>query len=163
MLSMLSSTTKAFLSSSSSRSSNKQLQLLRSQTIRYMTSSMIDEEQLMKDMLYRVRQVNKMPEEIESTLLDFQLDGISLGKVRPKMAQILSGINVKEEEKSPVFEIKKEKDRSFLTLSSQIGSSADERTKAVAIVMDKLREDGIVKGWRDEVRFIIIIIIIKSD
>ena len=146
MMSMMSTTTKAFFCSTSS--SSRKL-LLRSQTIRSMTS-MIDAEQLMKDMLFRVRQVNQMPEEIKSTLLDFQLDGISLGKVRPKMVQTLCDINV---ENVPVFEVKKEKEKQYLTLSSKVGSSVDERTKAVSIVMDKLREDGIIKGWRDEVRF----------
>ena len=101
-------------------------------------------------MLFRIRQVNQMPEEIKSTLFDFQLDGISLGKVRPKMVKTLCDINV---ENVPVFEVKKEKERQYLTLSSKVGNSVDERTKAVAIVMDKLREDGIIKGWRDEVRF----------
>jgi hypothetical protein len=46
-----------------------------------MTSN-IEEKKLVQDMLYRVRQVNHMPEEVRSTLLDFQVDGIKLGKVR---------------------------------------------------------------------------------
>jgi hypothetical protein len=47
-----------------------------------MTSNSQEEQKLVQDMLYRVRQVNHMPEEVRSTLLDFQVDGIKLGKVR---------------------------------------------------------------------------------
>jgi hypothetical protein len=41
----------------------------------------IDEEQLMNDMLSRVRAVNKMPQDIRATLLDFKVDGYKVGKV----------------------------------------------------------------------------------
>lgn len=40
----------------------------------------IDETQLVQDMLYRIRQVNNLPKDIE--LIDFQVDGILLGKVK---------------------------------------------------------------------------------
>jgi hypothetical protein len=38
--------------------------------------------QLMEDILYRVRDVNRMPDEIRSSVLEFQVDGVALGKVR---------------------------------------------------------------------------------
>lgn len=41
----------------------------------------IDEEQLMSDMLYRVRAINNMPHDIRASLLDFRVDGYKVGKV----------------------------------------------------------------------------------
>jgi isopentenyldiphosphate isomerase len=63
------------------------------------------------------------------------------------MAEMLCEI---ETGNPPVFEIRNESETPFLTLSSEVGTSADDRTNAVASVMDHLREDGIVTGWRDE-------------
>jgi hypothetical protein len=40
------------------------------------------DEKLMKDMLYRVRQVNRMTDDIRRSLLDFRVDGKNMGKVR---------------------------------------------------------------------------------
>lgn len=37
-----------------------------------------------------------------------------------------------------------------MTLSSAAGSSLESRTQAVARVMQKLRDEGVVNGWRDE-------------
>jgi hypothetical protein len=45
------------------------------------TKSECDDEAVVKDMLYRIRQVNSMPQEVESRLLDFLVDGIQLGQV----------------------------------------------------------------------------------
>jgi len=62
---------------------------LRIQTFRPMSSatfSSIDEVQLLKDMLHRVRAINDVPEEIRDVVLDFTVDGISLGKVRELVA-----------------------------------------------------------------------------
>jgi hypothetical protein len=51
----------------------------------------------------------------------------------------------------PVFQIKdKTKHKPILTLSDEAGDTVESRTKAVAIVMEKLRDDGFVTGWRDE-------------
>jgi hypothetical protein len=46
------------------------------------TKSKYEDEAVVKDMLYRIRQVNAMPQEVESRLLDFLVDGIQLGEVR---------------------------------------------------------------------------------
>jgi hypothetical protein len=46
-----------------------------------MTCNSIDEAQLMKDMLYRVRAINQVPDEVRRTALDFTVDGVKLGKV----------------------------------------------------------------------------------
>jgi hypothetical protein len=42
---------------------------------------MITEEKLVQDMLSRVRQINRMPDDVRATLLDFKVDGTTLGKV----------------------------------------------------------------------------------
>jgi len=39
---------------------------------------------------------------------------------------------------------------SYLTLSESVGSTVESRSEAVEKVMLRLRDDGIVKGWRDE-------------
>lgn len=55
--------------------------------------------------------------------------------------------------KTSVFEIKQDGDNaeeSYLTLSSDAGTSSEERTEAVGAVMNQLRDEGFVKGWRDE-------------
>jgi hypothetical protein len=41
-----------------------------------------DDEAVVQDMLYRIRQVNSMPQEVESKLLEFSVDGSQLGEVR---------------------------------------------------------------------------------
>jgi len=46
----------------------------------------------------------------------------------------------------PIFEIKAGK----LTLSEHAGTCAESRTLAVGQVVNKLRHDGVIKGWRDE-------------
>lgn len=44
-------------------------------------TSAIDEAQLMRDMLYRVRSINQMPDDVRASALDFTVDGVTLGKV----------------------------------------------------------------------------------
>ena len=41
-----------------------------------------NDAQVVQDMLYRIRQVNYMPEDIRASLLDFVVDGRKVGKVR---------------------------------------------------------------------------------
>ena len=45
------------------------------------SSAISVEKALMQDMLFRVREVNYMPEEVRETVLDFTVDGVKLGKV----------------------------------------------------------------------------------
>lgn len=53
--------------------------------------------------------------------------------------------------KTPVFEIKEEgASQKFLTLTSEAGTSSEERTNAVATVMTQLRDEKFINGWRDE-------------
>ena len=109
------------------------------------TAADVDEAQVMQNILYRVRHVNYMPDDIRQSLLGFRVDGIPLGKVRPAIADMLCTTG------SNVFELKKsDKQQEYLTLAEETGSTSDSRTKAVAQVMEKLRDQGIVTGWRDE-------------
>jgi 8-oxo-dGTP pyrophosphatase MutT (NUDIX family) len=102
----------------------------------------------MSDVLYRVRQVNYMPEEVRSSLLDFSVDGIVVGKVRPKIAKILCSVD----EKQPVFSLvpQHQSEQHYLTLTAEAGSTAEQRTKNVNRIMAKLHDRGIVEGWRAE-------------
>jgi hypothetical protein len=75
VMSFLSTSSRAFVSKTGP---------LRQRTLRAMTSQ-INDEQLVQDMLYRIRQVNNMPADIRSSLLEFQVDGIALGKVRSNL------------------------------------------------------------------------------
>lgn len=52
------------------------------QTALRAVTSQANDEQLVQDMLYRLRRMNYMPPEVRSSLLEFQVDGISLGKVK---------------------------------------------------------------------------------
>jgi hypothetical protein len=75
MMSFLSTSSRAFVSKTTP---------LRRRTFRAMTSQ-INDEQLVQDMLYRIRQINQMPADVRSSLLEFQVDGITLGKVRSNL------------------------------------------------------------------------------
>ena len=41
----------------------------------------IHQAQLVQDMLYRVRSINQMPDDVRANLMDFVVDGVKLGKV----------------------------------------------------------------------------------
>lgn len=104
----------------------------------------LDDETVVQDMLYRIRQINIMPPEVESKLLDFAVDGINLGEVTPKTADLL--VNTGPD----VFEYKTNDEKKYLSLSDAAGTTCESRTATVEEVMLKLREEGIVTGWRDE-------------
>ena len=101
-----------------------------------------DAVQLMEDILYRVRDVNQMPEGFQP--MEFQVGGVVLGKVHPENAKLLCSIL--NDNRMPVFKTEKES----LTLTEVAGSTFDTRTSAVAEIMEKLRDQGVVTGWRDE-------------
>ena len=111
----------------------------RRSTRQHATSSMTTDAQVMQDILYRVRDVNKMTPEIRSSLLPFQVDRQDLGQVRPAIADLLC-------ETSPVFL----RSDTALTLSDSAGTTCESRSAAVATVMEQLRDDGVINGWRDE-------------
>lgn len=53
--------------------------------------------------------------------------------------------------KTTVFELKNDGEGpNYLTLTSEAGTTSEERTQAVGTVMGQLRDDGFIKGWRNE-------------
>jgi len=122
----------------------------------------------MRDALYRVRSVNYMPDDVRDGLLEFRVDGVPVGRVRPPTAELLCSkraiVGVGDDDDAGrtcrVFVVTAEEEedggdgtgrRRFLTLSDEIGRDADSRTEAVAQVMEQLRDDeGVIDGWRDE-------------
>lgn len=113
------------------------------------STSAVSEETLLESALYRIRKVNHMPANIKASLLDFIVDDVTVGKVRPKIADLLCSTD----EDNPVFCIKpgnNDNTQSYLTLTPEVGTSVEERTVAVNRIMQRLRDQGIVTGWRDE-------------
>lgn len=116
---------------------------------RYVSTTAVGEETVLEDALYRIRKVNHMPANIEASLLDFTVDGITVGKVRPKISDLLCSTD----EENPVFCIQApgvDSTKPTLTLTPGVGTSMEERTEAVNRIMKRLRDQGIVTGWRDE-------------
>jgi 8-oxo-dGTP pyrophosphatase MutT (NUDIX family) len=112
------------------------------------------EENVVQDMLYRIRQCNNIPDAIEASLITFQIDGVHLGKVRPNMADLLCSVQSAKGD-GPVFELVQLYDvpeSKILILSSKVtGTTVESRTEAVAHVMNVLRQQGVITGWRDEI------------
>ena len=102
-----------------------------------------DDTELVQHMLHRIDAINNVPDEVRKTLLDFVVDGITVGKVTPSKAKLLSEVDAGE---GSVFAIKD----GTVELTPVAGKTADTRTLAVSKVMEKLRDDGVVTGWRDE-------------
>jgi Domain of unknown function (DUF4743) len=121
-----------------------------------MTSDVvIKDEQLMQDMLYRIRQVRSVPDAIRDSLIEFRVDGVLLGQVRPNIAKLLCSCNIDtpstiESNKSAFTMEWDDASKSFLTLTSNCGTTFESRSEAIASVTKQMRERGIVTGWRDE-------------
>lgn len=98
------------------------------------------EPSLMDHMLSRINECNHLPNGIN--LVDFVVDGEQLGKVTPKVADRLCNTS------PSVFQI--DDSDSTLTLGKSAGDTPESRTKAVASVMEELRDSGYITGWRDE-------------
>ena len=99
----------------------------------------------MQDVLARVRAVNSMSNEIRESLLDFTVQQVPIGKVRPKTAKLLCEVG------SDVFQLTDETaGGGCLTLSDSVPDSIEGRTEAINRVMARLRDRGIIQGWRDE-------------
>lgn len=99
-----------------------------------------------EDMLYRVRECNKLPPHMKRTIMDFVVDGQMVGKVTRPVADLLCNSSPS----LPVFRIDQTGDTSILTLTKSAGTTVQQRTDSVMSVMKKLKEKGIVTGWRDE-------------
>lgn len=100
---------------------------------------------VIQNMLYRIRQVNSLPNDLE--MLDFCLDGVVLGKVRPDKAATLRAATFFDQQ--TVFCLDPQRPRT-LTLSNTIAPTCQARTAAVRTVMEQLRDAGRIRGWRDE-------------
>jgi len=106
--------------------------------------------QLMQDILYRVRAVNYLPEDVKDKLVSFELDGTALGKVNPSIAQMLCSTLSNAGRRVFTFATKKN-GQNVLTLAPEsAGHSFASRSAAVSNVMEKLRDDGLIHGWRGE-------------
>ena len=107
-------------------------------------------------MLYRIRDCNQMPDDLRSGIIDFKVDGSVLGKVDPKVADILCSTSVATTPGGPsrsVFEMvtPPTTSKAYLTLSEGAsGTTVESRSQAVATVMEELKQTGIVTGWRNE-------------
>lgn len=119
-----------------------------------MTGSVESDKKLMQDILYRIRDCNDIPDEIRKTCMNFEVDGIPVGKVTQKVAQLLCDSSPTEFDEEPVFQMIMSSDdgqeTQTLTLSESAGATAESRTDAVMTVMANLKSKGIVTGWRDE-------------
>jgi len=67
----------SFLAFSSNGSANKLSSIRNPTSCRFSTLS----DELMQSILYRIRQCNNMPPNVQSSLMDFKVDGRILGKV----------------------------------------------------------------------------------
>jgi Domain of unknown function (DUF4743) len=124
------------------------------------TSNSFKEQQLIRDMLYRIGLVNNVPAEIRDSLLDFRVDGVKVGQVRPNIAKLLCSIDVRSAATKtdasatrgqPAFCIEWDDDsKAFLTLTSICGVTFESRSAAVAVVTQRMKEQNVVQGWRDE-------------
>ena len=135
--------------------------------------SAYQQQQVVQDMLYRIRQVNNLDTTgIRQQLLEFCVDGVVLGIVHPDNAEVLSQVSViavgcddnnnNNNKHHNVFELVQGDEKPFLTLTSAAscyGKDEDDdgtidiaasRTAAVGAVMEQLRQNGFVKGWRNE-------------
>lgn len=98
---------------------------------------------LMDHMLHRIKAVNNVPYDVHHSLINFTVNGRVLGKVTPKVAERLAG-------GGQIFELSTGTNKPTLTLSNAAGSTVEQRTAAVAKVMEKLHDSGYITGWRDE-------------
>lgn len=111
------------------------------------------ENQIVQDMLYRIRECNDVPQNIKKNLMNFVVDGLIVGKVTQKVAQLLCTSSPPGKEQ--VFQLVESNNdygvvETVLTLSKEIGDSLEQRTDAVMTVMEHLRNIDVIKGWRDE-------------
>ena len=111
-----------------------------------------EDKQMVQNMLYRIRECNHIPKQIQNNLMDVIIDDQKVGKVTQKVANLLC--NSSNKSGRVVFMIQNENNenhnKSFLTLSNEVGNTIEQRTDAVMRVMENLRDEGIIKGWRDE-------------
>ena len=81
-------TTTTALSSSSDEADSSQASKTATTTTA-MTMEQQQQQKWVQDALYRIRDSNRMPDDIRASLIPFVLDGKVLGKVRPAVAELL--------------------------------------------------------------------------
>ena len=107
-------------------------------SLRAAETTILYDQQLLQDMLYRIRQVRHVPNEIRDSLLEFRVDGIKLGQVRPNIAKLLCSFNIDNTTTSngsngAAFAIEWDDDsRSYLTLTEMCGRTFKSRTEAIS-------------------------------
>ena len=101
-----------------------------------------------------------MPPSIQKSNVHFYVDGKFIGKIRPEIASKLRDIEVDLEtldegiQQRPVFQLvqtdEEETSQKYLVFTQDVIPTFEGRTKAVSAVMDVLKNQGIIKGWRNE-------------
>ena len=99
----------------------------------------LDMKTVANHMLYRIRQCNQIPDTLQ--LVDFVVDGKLVGKVRENLVSRLISAS------DSCFVL--DEGAQCLQLTSSLKDSKS-RTDAVMKVMENLRSDGTIQGWRDE-------------
>ena len=112
---------------------------------------------LVQDILYRIRENNNMPLSVKKSNVHFYVDGKWIGKIRPEIASKLRDIEIDLDEdgiQRPVFQLvqtdEEEESQKYLVFSQEVSPTYEGRTKAVRAVMDVLKQQGVIKGWRNE-------------
>jgi hypothetical protein len=127
------------------------------------TTTTHPDDSFMNHMLYRINEMNIIPSDIQSSLIDFVVDGHVLGRVTPQIAQLL--ISNKSDagddgQNDGIFELSSSSNNggddlskpttTFLTLGTAAGKTFEQRTKSVSKVMTNLHNLGYISGWRNE-------------
>ena len=89
-------------------------------------------------LLARIEEANNGSTEL---LVQFIVCGTVVGHVLPETARILLDMSDVFVKRTAALHLRPDLDRSDLT---------EERTEAVGEVMSKLRAEGLITGWRDE-------------
>ena len=114
------------------------------------TSSEVQaERRIVEHMLYRLNVINDVPYDVKSTLIDFTINGRVIGKVTQSVADKLCTTGGPQGA-GGVFVTSTGTNRVTLTLGHSAGNTFDSRTRSVGRVMDALRNEGYVAGWRNE-------------
>lgn len=123
----------------------------------------------MDHMLYRINEMNVIPSDVQSSLIDFVVDGRILGRVTPQIAQLLTNSHSDSDDgqnlgifelSSSSYNIGKDDQllptsatpatTTILTLGYAAGTTFDQRTQSVSSVMTNLHKMGYISGWRNE-------------
>ena len=140
-------------------------------TSRYTTNSVYpsNNNSFMDHMLYRINEMNVIPSDVQSSLIDFVVDGRILGRVTPQIAQLLTNSHSDSDDgqnlgifelSSSSYNIGKDDQllptsatpatTTILTLGYAAGTTFDQRTQSVSSVMTNLHKMGYISGWRNE-------------